>query len=208
MRADFVIFDMDGTLVQSEDCASQALIDIMNRETFTVEQFTDRYRGMRLARIFDDVEKHFPGAVPQDALDRYRAQEEKLSSALITATPGANDVLSALQMPKCIASNAPVEKTRRSLAICQLSQHFADNIYSAEQVQAWKPDPALFLHAACQHGMAPHQCLVVEDSEVGVQAALSAGMQVVRYDAQHTPGASSDHIVTVSSLPRLLTLLG
>lgn len=197
-----LIFDMDGTLVQSEDCASQALKDVIPLMTDPLHDVTSRYKGMRLAAIFKDIERRFPGAVTPDCLDRYRVREEQLSHSYIVPCDGADDLLSRLQITKCIASNAPVTKTERSLSICDLSHHFDTAIFSAYNVNAWKPDPALFLHAASFHDMDPAKCLVVEDSDVGIQAALSAEMAVLHYDPHGQGSAFS--VPTIRSLIELL----
>ena len=200
-----IIFDMDGTLVQSEDCASQALKDVMPGLLDTRDEVTERYRGMRLAHIFDDIESRYPGAVPEDCLEKYRLQEELLSKDYITACDGAAELLSALLTPVCIASNAPVEKTRRSLDITKLANHFSSPVYSAYEVMAWKPDPALFLHAANEHHVGVESCLVIEDSDVGIQAGLSAGMDVIHYDP-HAQG-STHPVPSIGSLLELLEIV-
>lgn len=199
-----IIFDMDGTLVQSEDCASQALKDVMPGLLDTRDEVTERYRGMRLAHIFEDIESRYPGAVPDDCLDKYRLQEERLSSDYITACDGAAELLSTLLTPVCIASNAPVEKTRRSLSITNLAKHFSSPVYSAYEVMAWKPDPALFLHAAYEHKTDVESCLVIEDSDVGIQAGLAAGMDVIHYDP-HEQG-SNHSVPSIGSLLELLEI--
>lgn len=194
---------MDGTLVQSEDCASQALIDVIPALTDTATEITSRYRGMRLAEIFSDIERRIPGAIPDQCLELYRAREEALSHSSITPSAGVDILLSELDVDRCIASNAPVEKTRRSLDICALSHHFHNNIYSAYEVQAWKPDPKLFLHAAASNNVRPVDCLVLEDSIVGIDAAQAAGMFPVFY----APHDSSDTIEGVTTIKNLVDLL-
>ena len=180
-----LIFDMDGTLVQSEECASQALKDVIPLLTDSIEEVTLRYKGMRLAEIFDNIEARFPNSIATNCLDLYRVREEELSHSYIVACDGADKLLSTLSIRKCIASNAPVSKTVRSLAVSGLSDHFKlEAIFSAYNVNAWKPDPALFLHAASFHEIRPEDCLVIEDSDVGIEAALAAGMTVLHYDPQ------------------------
>jgi beta-phosphoglucomutase-like phosphatase (HAD superfamily) len=63
------------------------------------------------------------------------------------------------------------------LTLTGLKPFFGEHIFSSYVVQSWKPDPGLFLHAAGAMGFPPAACAVVEDSEVGVQAALNAGMR-------------------------------
>jgi len=200
-----VIFDMDGTLVQSEDCASQAIKDVVPNLQDPLNEVTRRYRGMRLADIFSDIERRFPHSVPTDWLEMYRVREEELSVSMITATDNAALLLDKLEAPCCIASNAPIEKTQRSLSTCGLLERFSGSVYSAYEVNAWKPDPTLFLHAANDQGMPPERCLVVEDSEVGVEAALAAQMQVIYFDP-HKAGCRYS-VTCIESLLDVLTYI-
>jgi len=206
MTYKLIIFDMDGTLVQSEDCASQAMLDVIPGLTGTAQEVTAKYRGMRLADIFADIEAVSPGGVPDNCLELYRDREETLSGSMIVASPEADQMLSLLSVAKCIASNAPVEKTLRSLKLCDLSHHFNDGIFSAYQVQAWKPDPTLFVYAVEQYGVSAEECLVVEDSVVGIQAAQAAGMAHVYYDL-HGNGHAPEGVKSISALGELLTMV-
>ena len=207
MKYELVIFDMDGTLVQSENCASQALIDVIPAlNGHSAQEITALYRGMRLAVIFDDIEKRMPGAIPDRCLDLYRERENYLADSMITASIGAEALLSQISVKKCIASNAPIEKTRRSLAICGLSHFFQSEIFSAYEVNAWKPDPKLFIHAANSCNSDPINCLVVEDSEVGIQAARAAGMDHVFYDP-HGLVQPSNGLNRIRVLTELLDIL-
>ena len=58
---------------------------------------------------------------------------------------------------------------------------FENKIFSAYQVNAWKPNPTLFLTAAKKMGFSPSETLVIEDSPVGVQAAVAANMKVLGF---------------------------
>ncbi|ASJ76699.1 HAD-IA family hydrolase [Granulosicoccus antarcticus] len=206
MSLQLVIFDMDGTLVQSEDCASQALIDTIPALTASVSELTARYRGMRLAEIFADIERMQPGAIPDQYLETYREREDLLAQSMIKVSEGADAMLSRLDKPKCIASNAPREKTLRSLASCGLAHHFTEGVFSANDLQAWKPDPSLFLHAAQHYQVAPANCIVIEDSAVGLQAARAAGMPAIFYDPFDLYDGSHD-TPRISSLLQLLDRL-
>ena len=71
---------------------------------------------------------------------------------------------------------------RKALSITNLSYHFNGNLFSAYDIGLWKPDPGIFLHAAREMGFLPAHCAVVEDSAVGIQAAIAAGMQPILFD--------------------------
>src|SRR5262249_28029536 len=99
----------------------------------------------------------------------------------------------------------PPEKIARALTVAGLAHFFKDNIFSSYDVGSWKPDPGLFLHAADKMAFPPERCVVVEDSDVGIEAALAAGMRALRY------GPSNDDSVTgaatfndMAQLPYLL----
>jgi len=122
------------------------------------------------------------------------------------------DKLAASGMPYCLASSGTHERIAVSLRVTGLAGHFAPGrIFSAQDVGRGKPEPDLFLHAAAALGVAPGRCAVVEDSPLGVQAALAAGMTVYGYTAL-TPAealvgagaAATTLFATMSELPGLL----
>ncbi len=112
-------------------------------------------------------------------------------------------MLGQIKLPKCTASGGPPEKIARSLRLTNLAGHFGDNIFSSYVIESWKPEPDLFVHAAEQMGFAPAECVVIEDSEVGVQAAEAANMHVFHFD----PGSNSGHVNRFGSLLELPNLL-
>ncbi|HUV12619.1 MAG TPA: HAD-IA family hydrolase, partial [Acidobacteriota bacterium] len=95
-----------------------------------------------------------------------------------------------LDTPICVASGSRLERVRRCLTLAGLAEFFADNIFSASEVERGKPDPALFLYAAAKMGADPARCMVVEDSPPGVQGAKAAGMTVLGFlgATHHIPG--------------------
>jgi beta-phosphoglucomutase-like phosphatase (HAD superfamily) len=80
-----------------------------------------------------------------------------------------------------VASSGSAERIRTSLTLVSLYERFAPNIFSAVQVKNGKPAPDLFLLAARQMQVPPGQCLVIEDSVPGVNAARAAGMAVLGF---------------------------
>ena len=87
-----------------------------------------------------------------------------------------------MRIPFCVASSGPRKKIEENLRTTRLLQHFEEAIFSAYEVGSWKPKPDLFLHAAEHFGVDPGQCIVIEDSYVGVCAGVAANMQVLALD--------------------------
>ncbi|MCJ8336942.1 MAG: HAD-IA family hydrolase [Pseudomonadales bacterium] len=179
-----VIFDCDGTLVDSEYLCNLAL-QIKLREHAVVEsadQLMHKYRGGKLATILQSIEVEHNIQLADDFVVAYRTLVEQLFSEKLEACAGVAQMLADLRLAKCVASSGPLHKIHSALSITDLDKYFEGNIYSSYQIDSWKPDPGIFLHAATQMGFAPHQCVVVEDSLVGVTAAMAAGMQPILYD--------------------------
>ena len=189
MTIKFVIFDMDGTLVDSELCASQSLCDVWPELPMTAQQMNDEYRGMKLGAKIEVLSQRYSIDIPEGIETNLRAREAVLGDTMITLNPGVKEVLDGLEargINFCIASNAPKVKTLRNAKGCGIDGYFEKRaVYSAHDLQAWKPDPKMFLHAADSEGVDPKQCMVVEDSEAGVAAGLASGMFVVCYDRHH-----------------------
>ncbi len=84
-----------------------------------------------------------------------------------------------------------------------------DALFSAHSVARGKPAPDLFLHAAATMGHEPDRCVVVEDTMIGVQAALAAGMRAVAYAPDGSGGAfGAAGVQTVPALEELPAVLG
>ncbi len=104
-----------------------------------------------------------------------------LSKMKIKPTQGVKEILSYLSLKKCVASNCSSRILKALLKAGGLNIYFGDKVFSADEVKKPKPYPDLFLYAAHQLGEDPANSLVIEDSEVGVKAAVSAGMRVVGF---------------------------
>ena len=116
--------------------------------------------------------------LPADFIDELLRRRDASVRERLQAMEGAVELLKDLSLPVAVASNAPLPQTMLSLEVAGLLEYFAPHVYSAHEVGSWKPHPGLFLHAAAKLGVPPSRCAVVEDSSLGVQAGLAAGMAV------------------------------
>jgi len=176
-----VIFDMDGTLVDSETLCNQAFKDLVPEIDASVEFLVGLYGGRKLAWILNDIEKRFRCALPDDFEQRYRQRVEVLFDSHLTAFVGVQDALESIELPICIATSAPLKKVKHALSVTGLTKYFCGNLFSSYDIGSWKPEPDIFLHAAKMMDVSPGNCLVVEDSAAGIEAALSAGMKVAQF---------------------------
>ncbi|MFQ6405130.1 HAD-IA family hydrolase [Methylophilus sp. 'Pure River'] len=176
-----VIFDLDGTLVDSEGLCNQAFLNLLPQLNDTLDTLIQGYRGKKLAPILTDIEHRLGHTLPNTFEPDYRQHVADLFSRELKPIPGVLEMLNAIHVPKCIASSGPLLKIRQALQVSGLASYFDDNLFSSYDVGSWKPEPHLFLHAAHAMGFKPHQCVVVEDSDVGVEAATAAGIKVLQY---------------------------
>ena len=201
-----VIFDLDGTLVDSEELCNQAFLDLLPHLNRTVQSLTRKYRGMKLSLILSDIEEQTGETLPGTFEAAYRQRVSELFSKHLKPVNGVVHMLKHLAKSKCIASSAPRPKIQEALAVSGLSGFFENCIFSSYEVGSWKPDPGLFLYAASAMGFPPNQCAVVEDSPAGIEAALAAGMTAFHYqpDARATV---ADGVISFSEMSSLRDLL-
>ena len=102
----------------------------------------------------------------------------------VAGAVGVLEKLAADGVPYCVASSGSHERIRVGHRTTGLDRWFEDErIFSSQDVGRGKPAPDLFLYAAERMGVAPERCVVVEDSPLGVQAAVAAGMDVYGFTA-------------------------
>jgi HAD superfamily hydrolase (TIGR01509 family) len=189
---DLVIFDNDGVLVDSERLANQVLARLLTElgRPTTFDECVESYLGGTIERVRSLVEKELGGPLPGDFEERYHAGLFAAFDAGLVAVPGVEAVLDGLleaSTPFCVASSGSRERIRRSLRRVGLEDRFEGRAFSAEEVPHGKPAPDLFLHAAARLGADPAATVVVEDSPLGVEAALAAGMRVIGFAALTPP---------------------
>ncbi|MGK5732730.1 HAD family hydrolase [Streptomyces sp. URMC 124] len=187
MRYDLVIFDNDGVLVDSEPIANRVLAAYLTElgHPTTYEESVRDYMGSAVHRIHDLVLERTGRQLPADFDTTLHSRTFEAFERELQPIKGAAEVLEHLVaggVPYCVASSGTHERIRVGHGRTGLDEWFEESwIFSAEDVGRGKPAPDLFLHAARSMGVEPARCVVVEDSPLGVQAALAAGMDVYGY---------------------------
>ncbi|MEU6705038.1 HAD family hydrolase [Streptomyces wuyuanensis] len=213
MRYDLVIFDNDGVLVDSEPLSNSILaayLTELGHPTTYAESVRD-YMGAAVHRIHDLVLERTGKRLPEDFDETlhtrvFAAFERELTP--VAGVPAVLGELTADGVPYCVASSGSHERIRVGHRKTGLDTWFrAENVFSAQDVGRGKPAPDLFLHAAERMGVPPARCVVVEDSPLGVSAALAAGMDVYGFTAmtpaEKLPGVNGC-FADMSELPGLL----
>ena len=180
MAVELVIFDCDGVLIDSEIVAATTLavelqrFDLPVDLDFVLSHFLGRSYATMVAGILSEFDLQLPGAFEET----YRSQLLKAFDDKLAIMPGVREVVDTLAVPCCVATSSSPARAQRSLAIVGLDGIFKGRVFTASAVKNGKPAPDLFLFAAEKMGVEPAQCLVIEDSAPGVEAARAAGMTV------------------------------
>jgi HAD superfamily hydrolase (TIGR01509 family) len=178
-----LIFDCDGVLVDSEVIAHAAMVDLVTElgRPMTLQESFGIFSGKRLRDALAAAEAWLGTPIPPEAsaqagqrlLERFRRELKPID--------GVRDALMALPYPRCVASSSTRERLTLSLAVTGLAPLFGDKVFSADQVEHGKPAPDLFLFAARSLGASPADCIVIEDSVLGIAAARAAGMGAIGF---------------------------
>ncbi|MBH5135683.1 HAD family hydrolase [Streptomyces sp. PU10] len=194
MRYDLVIFDNDGVLVDSEPISNRLLAGYLTElgHPTSYEDSLRDYMGGAMHRVHDLVWERTGRRLPADFDDVFHGRVFAAFERELEPVPGAVGVLEKLAadgVAYCVASSGSHERIRVGHRKAGLDRWFDDErIFSSQDVGRGKPAPDLFLHAAARMGAAPERCAVVEDSPLGVQAAVAAGMDVYGFTAMTSAG--------------------
>jgi HAD superfamily hydrolase (TIGR01509 family) len=210
-----VIFDCDGVLVDSEPISNAVLaasLTIAGLPT-SAEEAVREYKGMLLSDVRARAEQLLGRPLPDGLLEHFERDREQAFRESLQAVPGAREAVQAVQaagIGVCVASQGKLQKTEQTLTLAGLRDLFPDGaLFSAYQVPRGKPHPELFWYAAAAMGATPERCAVVEDTVIGVTAAVAAGMRAIGYAAAEDPAAlRAAGAQPVRSLAEVAAVLG
>jgi beta-phosphoglucomutase-like phosphatase (HAD superfamily) len=188
MTISAVLFDMDGTLVDSEPTHYEAFVQAVAQHGLALPQgFAERITGMSIADCHAALVDSIGLSLTLDEL------VEAKNAAYLSLAPGvkrregvdaALDMLARHRIPYAIVSNSDRMIADANLRSVGLSLPDLISV-TRNDVRRGKPDPEPYLRAAHLLGVAAENCIVVEDSPVGAQAGLAAGMQVFAWPEPH-----------------------
>jgi phosphoglycolate phosphatase len=201
-----IIFDCDGVLVDTEHIESLVFAEMLTELGLRTnyERCALMFKGMRMAKCIELIERQLGHRVLPSFESEFRRRSTKRFSTDLRPVTGIEQVLDRVRYPNCVVSNSPREKIVATLRLTGLLDRFRGRIMSAYDVESWKPDPRLYLYAAGQMQVRPENCVVIEDSLPGVQAAVAAGMQVFGYARQPYSDLLQEEGATIFDEMRLL----
>ncbi|MEM9338359.1 MAG: HAD family hydrolase [Bacteroidota bacterium] len=183
MKYKCILFDCDGVLVDSEEIANRVLVEMANEvgAEMDLQYAFDHFVGKSMSDCYDQIAQLISQPLPAQFDEEYRERSFQAFRSELKPIKGIHEVLDKLTVPFCVASSGPIEKIRLNLTTTDLIEKFEGKIFSCYEIGKWKPDPAIFLHAAKVMGFDPVDCVVIEDSLSGVKAARKGGFEVFAY---------------------------
>lgn len=177
-----IIFDCDGVLVDTERVMISVLLEMATEfgaAAIDLDEAVHAFSGRHMLETIKVLEKRAGRAFPENFEVDFRARAYDRFRQEVKPMPGVHELLAGLNVPYCVASSGPREKIVLNLGLTGLLRYFPEShIFSSYEINSWKPDPGIFLHAAAAMGFQPDATAVVEDSLAGVEAAVSGGFRV------------------------------
>ena len=208
-----IIFDCDGTLVDSEAITNQIIAEMANELgiEMTGDEASATFGGKTLDGVVYKMKELSGNDLPKDWLPRLIQRVNESWESKLRPVKGVKELLEKIRIPVCVASNGEPTHVRHSLRLTKLYDFFDENIFTASEVSKPKPSPELFLYAAKKMGFKPSECAVIEDSVTGVAAAVNAKIVVYGiinnlFSEKQLKNAGAIPFKSMDELPTLLEL--
>ncbi|KXF82371.1 6-phosphogluconate phosphatase [Enterovibrio coralii] len=208
-----VIFDCDGTLVDSEVLCQMAMVEVFSHYgvTLDLQECLDHFQGGKLADILMQTCERYGLTISLDDLEPlYRDKCAALFDRDLKPVDGVPDVINMLEnigVDICVASNGPVSKMEMTLQMTGLMPHFRGKLFSAFDANSWKPAPDLLHYSAMNMAAPIQECLFVDDTLLGVEAGINAGIRTVYFNTANKQAVDHPLVRSVHSMGELSSLL-
>lgn len=199
-----IIFDFDGVVADSEVRANLSLAESLTAAGMpaTYDECLRDYYGHNWQETERRIVARYGRALPADFRETHRERARARYMEGFDAVPGVASFLDTLgPLPRAIASSSRAEYIGWALGLFGLGHHFGEHVYSADGWDRGKPFPDIYLAAAKGLDVDSVDCLAIEDSPTGAQAAIAAGMTVVGF-------CGAGHIVDRASHGAMLRDVG
>ncbi|WP_404611485.1 HAD family hydrolase [Caballeronia udeis] len=185
-----MLFDCDGTLVESEPITFRVLSDMLHTAGWkiTAQEFSELFLGQSVKSRFDLIRSRTTVVDIEAWYLDYRDRRDQALSREVAATPFVRDVVKHLawhSVRLAVVSASSRSKIALQLDKVGLTGWFGGHIYSGQHSRRNKPWPDVYLEAASLLGVDIRRCAIVEDSPSGVLAGVSAGATVYAYSPSH-----------------------
>jgi HAD superfamily hydrolase (TIGR01509 family) len=212
-----IIFDCDGVLLDSEEIGGRTEVEALKELgiSISLKDYNKRFAGVLSEISLKTVASEHGISVTDYWIESIEQKSVEVLKKNVKVIPDVPEVLQNISIPKAVASNSRYNRLTQLLRDRELDQYFDGHIFSAEMVKRPKPYPDLYLHVAEQMNVHPSECLVIEDSPTGAQAAHKAGMKVFGFigacqgqDGDQSLFKAGADIVfnSMSQLPKLIEI--
>ena len=182
-KISLVIFDCDGVLVDSEYLSAQVLVETFAEIGVAIDLpfVFENFLGHSFSSVAAKF-AHLHGIGVRESFETdYRANLLRRFSSDLKPMPFIESVLDRLAVPYCVATGSSPLRVSKSLELADLASRVSGRVFTTSMVARGKPAPDVFLYVASELKVPPENCLVVEDSATGIEAANAAGMMVWQF---------------------------
>ena len=183
------IFDMDGTIADSEKIAQTVTIDYFKSRGITINKKEQKdVFGLNWKDLVREILKRNGMEYSQTLKDTLKERYVRTMRKEVEAIPGAHDLLLFLKkrLPLALATNSRYREVEIICSKLDFNKFF-DLKLARDHVKNAKPDPEIYLKAADNFNAGPEECIVFEDSVVGIKAAKAAGMACIAITNTYQP---------------------